>query len=117
MVFLTLVKIGCVLFLAWLFRDMRGLVIIGLLFGGIALFFLAGYIYYGSIKLISIVCPKPKPGMLVFATLYYLNELSIFISAFTRNDEIAEISAVAVPALICAAIAFFAFREAWNTKD
>lgn len=112
LIFLELIKILSILFLVWFFGDMKGFLIIGILFGGVAFIWFAGFLYYLSILLISACCPAPKKGMLVFGTLYYLLSIYVIISYFQKDQRWEIITVSVLSTIVCAIIAFFGFHKA-----
>lgn len=83
---LKAVQVGSILALTWLFRDVRGLVIIGFLFGGFGFIVMAGGIFYFVALLIAKICPNPKLGMVIFGVLYYLSEGLAAIHSILNHD-------------------------------
>jgi len=109
LVALKVVEIGCAMFLGWLFRDMRGLVIIGFLFGGLIFVYFAGLLYYGAIRVVAAICPSPRPGMIVFATIYGVIQLSTLAGAIMEGWHL-----VAASTVISSCIMAFAVWHIWE---
>lgn len=107
--FLELLKGLSILFLVWFFEDMRGFLIIGILFGGVVFIWFACYLYYFSILLISLCCPSPKKGMVVFGTFYYLFALLAIISYFQKGNSTT--LHFVIGTIVCGIIAFFGFHK------
>lgn len=112
---LKLVEVFGVVFLTWLFRDVRGLIIVGFLLGGLSFIFFAGYCYFQAFKLVVRMCPKTNPGMAVFGGVFLLLEFANVVSAF-RLDPWQSATRVALSAVVCSVIAFFTIVDAWHSK-
>jgi len=75
-------------FFTWLFDDdMRMLVIVGILFGGfITLLPVAAMLYHAAIVLANqCVCPSPRIGVIIFATLYIIGNVAPTTMIFTSD--------------------------------
>lgn len=80
-VLLLIVEVLSLLFCAWLFGNMSTFVTVGLLFGGIGFLWLGPLAYYGIVLLTTqIICPTPRVGAIIFATLYVLWSTFAFVS-------------------------------------
>lgn len=86
LVMLKITQFLSIAFLTWLFRDLRGLVIIGLLFGGLMFFFMAGAAFYAVAYLVMKICPAPRQGMAVFGVVFLCWELLIVVGSLIDHD-------------------------------
>lgn len=107
------VKLLSIVFFAWLFRDARGLVIIGLLFGGVALFIPAGGLYYLVGLMIMKTCPAPKVGMIIFGVLFYLFEIIGLVGSII-DLEWQESFIFATASIVCITIFSVILRISWD---
>ena len=103
--------------LGWLFQDFRGFIVVGVLSGGLAFVFFAGYIYYGVFRLITKLCPSPKPGMVVFGTFFFLAEMLALAVAFNQGNTQQYLICRVLLSGVCASIALCSMYEAWTSKS
>lgn len=91
-VLLFLIEIVAALFFVWLFGgSMRMFVVIGILLGGLFMILpLAAMAYYGVVILATqMICPAPRVGSIIFATLYVLGSIQPFITVIASDWDAA----------------------------
>ena len=81
---IVIIEVLSYMFFGWLFRDMRGFIIIGILFGGLfTLLPMVVMLYYFALFLSVNICPSPKVGSIIFGVLYGLGAITQIIKIFT----------------------------------
>ena len=93
-ILLGLIEFLTALFLVWLFDgDMRMFVILGIFFGGLIIMLWPSVMaFYGVIILANgMICPTPRVGVIIFATLYFFGSIRPVIFIFTSDFEVATI--------------------------
>jgi hypothetical protein len=105
------------LFLEWLFKDLRGLLIIGVLLGGTSFIFAAGAAFWFLTIAISKICPRPKIGMVIFSTLYIsMNIRYLILEIFGNNDMSWKLVNIPVM-LVGAVIVLWVATDCWNQQQ
>ncbi len=110
---LVLVQSLASMFFSWLFHDGRDFFIIGILLGGVTVLPALGMIYYLAFFLIAEICPSPKPGMIVFGTIFYLFAAANMLYIFSPSQEFQLSAKHFVTWVIACVIAAFALRAIW----
>ena len=114
---LVFVQSTCMVFLTWLFRDTRDFFVIGLLLGGVAAVPAAVTLYYLSFRFISDMCPSPKPGMIIFGTVFYLfAAFNIGWGIFFATDPAPFKIRLAALGTVCGLIAAKALVDIWKQE-
>ena len=103
-IFLKVVELLCMLFLIWLYRDMRTFVMVSILFGGLLIAFMAMYLFYSAIGAVEYRCPSKRTGMVVFTTIYILVEVSNLLGFLNMDESSGRKVMLAITEACCSAI-------------
>jgi hypothetical protein len=119
-ILIVLIEVLSIAFFIWLFQgDMRMFIIIGFLFGALfSLLPIGVMLYYFSIIFANqMICPSPKVGSVIFATLYILGSIRPFVLIFTSGGG----AGVIVPAVLIKIIFFItaivAFMQIYTEEN
>lgn len=83
--------------LTWLFKNGKEFLVFGILAGGIAIIPLLCYLLVLAVMFVSMICPKPRYGMIVFASVNgVLSLLNVIINWNTMHWLIMTITVVGV---------------------
>ena len=118
MILLGLIEFLAAIFLVWLFAgDMRLFVIVGILFGGIFLAWPLVLAYYGVIVLANkMVCPVPRVGVIIFATIYFLCSIRSVISIYTSDFLVATIVTLTLLRVVFLVTALFSVMSIYSEE-
>jgi len=110
---LKIIEVLGIVFLQWLYGDMRGFLIM-LLFGGLVFMFFAVALYYFAYMLVVSMCPSPRAGMVVFTALFLLWQVFALIGGFI-DFPVKQALVIATSAVVTSAIGMVVTIQAWHS--